>query len=90
MALSQVKPRQFDGIFGRIEYKQMIRSVKDGLGSLSDKYLVDTVFALGKLHKEQSKEPETLNRFGDNKFFQHFFRETLEELTNRLPFLSAI
>lgn len=52
MALSQIKPKQFDDMFGRIEYKQMIRSVKDGLSSLSDKYLVDTVFALGKLHKE--------------------------------------
>lgn len=52
MAQSQLKPKQFEDIFARIEYKHMIRSVKDGLGSLSDKYLVDTMYALGRLHKE--------------------------------------
>ena len=32
----------------------MLKSVKAGLDTLSDKYLVDTVYALGKLHGNQT------------------------------------
>ena len=52
MALSDIK--NFDDIFARLEYKQMLKSVKAGLDTLSDKYLVDTVYALGKLHGNQT------------------------------------
>jgi len=40
---------------------------------LANKQLVDTLFSMGKLHKAQ--KVEDLAKYGDQKFFEHFFRE---------------
>ena len=35
----------------RLEYKQMLLKIRKGVKDLSDRQLVDTFFAIGKLHK---------------------------------------
>jgi predicted NAD-dependent protein-ADP-ribosyltransferase YbiA (DUF1768 family) len=35
----------------RLEYKQMLLQIRKGLKELNDRQLVDTFFAIGKLHK---------------------------------------
>ena len=76
---SNITARTFDEkLFARNEYKAMLREIKKQMPTLGNKELVDTVFSIGKLHKGQ---PQThLNKYGDGKFFQHFFREMMQEL----------
>jgi hypothetical protein len=47
----------------RKEYKQMLHQVRKGLQDLSNRQLVDTVFAIGKLHQSQTPsdfEPDSV------------------------------
>ena len=78
---SNIDARNFEEkLFARVEYKNMLKAIKSGFSELDDKYLVDTVYALGRLHKGQAKDNmarQNLNKFGDFKFFQHFFREAM-------------
>jgi len=50
-----------------MEYKAMLRQIKDNVTQLDDKTLVDTIFSIGKLHKHQ--DLIELNKHGDHKFF---------------------
>ena len=47
---------------------------------MDNKQLIDTVFSLSKLHGYAHKNPNDLNKYRDGKFFNHFFREILQEL----------
>jgi len=49
---------------------------------MSTKNLIDTLFSLGKLHQSH-KNIEDLDKYGDNKFFQHLFRKSISELLHR-------
>lgn len=70
---SQIDERNFDEkLFARVEYKNMLKSIKQGFDRLDDKYLVDTIYALGRLHKGQTKDnmaKQNINKYGDFKFF---------------------
>ena len=57
MAVNNLDKKAFESVFARPEYKSILKAVKSGLGQLSDKYLVDTIVSLGKLHKSQTKDP---------------------------------
>lgn len=58
----------------------MLQHLKKGLSFLDNKSLVDTIFSLGKLHQKT----ENLDKYGDLKFFTHFFREMQQELLGTL------
>jgi len=76
---SNITPRNFDEkLFARVEYKAMLREVKKQLSTLDNTQLVNTIFSIGKLHQGQPRDH--LNKYGDGKFFQHFFREMMQEL----------
>lgn len=73
---SDIDKRNFDEkLFARIEYKQMLKGIKENLPLLDNKMLVDTVFALGKLHRVHATQDTpaarhlALNKHGDFKFF---------------------
>jgi mannitol/fructose-specific phosphotransferase system IIA component (Ntr-type) len=49
---SKITPKNFDEkLFARVEYKGMLRQIKEGLDFLDNKQFIDTIFSLGKLHK---------------------------------------
>jgi hypothetical protein len=64
----------------------MLRHIKSNVRLLDNKNLVDNIYSLGKLHKDQSD----LNKYGDFKFFQHFFEEVYQEIEHRVPELSLM
>ena len=66
----------------------MLKQFKDNLEVLDNKTLVDTVYSLGRLHNHQDQE--RLNAYGDFKFFQHLFEESLQEITARLDQLTIM
>jgi hypothetical protein len=63
-------------LFIKPEYKQILTIVKNGIADIDNKNLVDTLWAIGKIHKG--------NRSFSNKFFQHLLNELLMELNKRL------
>lgn len=42
-----------DQIVKRPEYKQMLKAIKANMQELDNRQLVDTLFSIGKLHKEK-------------------------------------
>lgn len=42
-----------------LEYKQILWHIKQGLGDLDSRNFVDTVFALGKMHKRHYPESDS-------------------------------
>lgn len=54
-------------IFKRFEYKKILQRIESTCGQMGTKWLIDTVFSLGKLHKSQDQE--ALDEYGDFKFF---------------------
>lgn len=67
----------------------MLRQVKENCRLIDNKNLVDTIYAVGKLH-QGLKTKEDLNKYGDQKFFQHFFRDMLTEVLGRVDQLSLM
>jgi hypothetical protein len=47
----------------------MLRQIKNGLKLMENKLLVDTIFSIGKLHKQVHRVPKDLDKYGDLKFF---------------------
>ena len=75
-------------LFSKNEYKAMFRQVMEHADDMDNKQLVDTLFGVGKLHKGQ--ELAQFNKYGDYKFFQHFFRVMLTQVEQRVHEMSVI
>ena len=72
-----------DKIIRRKEYKQMLRMIKEGLGNLDNRQLVDTLFSIGKLHKEKV-EWEIAQESKLFPFFYHLVNDFLTESSKRI------
>lgn len=72
-----------DKIVRRPEYKQMLKSIKQGLPSLDNRQLVDTLFSLGKLHK-MPIEAEVAEQSRLFPFLNHLVNDFLAEAQARL------
>ncbi len=57
------------------EYKDLLRDFKKNFKIIDNKNFVDTIFAIGKLHKK--------SREFSPKFFQHLLKELFEEASER-------
>ena len=72
-----------DKIVRRPQYKQMLRQIKEKVGELDNRQLVDTLYSVGKLHQKKlgAEIAEEAKLF---PFMYHFVAEFLEEVTDRV------
>jgi hypothetical protein len=64
------------------EYKAMLKSIQKNMGELSQRQFIDTVFALGKMHK---KSDALLDK---TSFFHYFIGDILKEVNKRVDNLT--
>ena len=64
------------------EYKAMLKQVQKNMDQLSQRQFIDTVFALGKLHKKSDTLLEKTS------FFHYFMGDILKEVNKRVNTLS--
>ena len=59
-------------IFSLMEYKDLLKSIKENLPTMKNRTVVDNFWSIAKIHKT--------NRNFSQKFFQHFLKDILSEL----------
>jgi hypothetical protein len=80
IAVGYKEERDILELFIKPEYRAMLSIAKKNLTAIDNKNLVDTLWAIGKIHKG--------NRNFSNKFFQHLLDEMLIELSTRIEELT--
>ena len=78
-----------DKIIRRAEYKQMLKAIKAKMEELDNRQLVDTLFSLGKLHKDRIPV-EVAEESRLFPFFYYLVGDFLEQAGNRVHELDPL
>lgn len=78
-----------DQIVRRLDYKHMLKAIKKDVAQLDNRFLVDTIFSIGKLHKAQiSEEVAAESRLFP--FIYYFIDEMLDQAVLRVEELEPL
>ncbi len=86
---SNLKPSEVNQkLVMRYEYKNMLRSIQQNLDLIDNKMLVDTIYAVGRLHRETSFAQLNTEYPEFAKYYQYFIKDMLREVSTRIDDLS--